>query len=148
MAIALPSCSSSTSDDVCSCVLTSLAHSLPAYTPSLPAPNYSHQPACGERSLQHSLGVGFRFRNPEHTFVKNCSKCAITLRGQDPGIKTPWYGRDEVINGFVSIEDPERVTSVDLLVRVPFNHPGTPILISIPRWTASWISPWPKASQK
>ncbi|TEB39630.1 hypothetical protein FA13DRAFT_1618864 [Coprinellus micaceus] len=116
MAIALASCSSSTSDDVCSCVLTSLAHSLPAYTPSPPAPNYSHQPACGERSLQHSLGAGFRFRNPDHMFVKTTGKYAITLRGQEPGIRTPWYGRDEIINGFVSIEDPERVTSVELLV--------------------------------
>ena len=94
------------------------------------------------------MGAGFRFRNPDHTFVKTAGKYAITLRGQEPGIKTPWYGRDEIVNGFVSIEDPERVTSVELLVRVPPHRLATRILIIASRWMASSTLPWPKASQK
>ncbi|KAF5338731.1 hypothetical protein D9611_013371 [Ephemerocybe angulata] len=99
----------------CTCILRCMAQCLPAYSPSPPAPDYSHSLACGERSLQHSLGPGFRHRNPEHTFTQKTGKVSLTLRGQEPGVKVPWYGRDEIITGFVSV-DPERVTDVSLQI--------------------------------
>ena len=108
--------------ELCSCVLSALTHSLPPYTPSPPAPSYSDHPACGERSLHYAAGARFRPRDPASTFVKQFAKAIVVLRGQEPNVRTPWYGRDEVISGFVAFQNPCRVSQVDILVR-PFFLP-------------------------
>ncbi|KAJ2917547.1 hypothetical protein MD484_g2889, partial [Candolleomyces efflorescens] len=106
---------------LCSCVLTALTHTLPPYTPSPPAPSYSDQPSCGETSLQHAPGSRFRQRNLASTYVKEFKKAKIVLRGQEANVQTPWYGRDEVISGFVAFEKRCRVSQVDILVEGKLN---------------------------
>ncbi|KAF6763746.1 hypothetical protein DFP72DRAFT_482401 [Ephemerocybe angulata] len=96
----------------CDCVLRSLAEGLPEYSPSPPAPDYSHTPHGGEMSLQHASGPGFRFRNPMQTYTEHLGKGSLTLRGQEPGTRVPWYGRGETISGFITTDSPERVTTI------------------------------------
>ncbi|KAJ2923693.1 hypothetical protein H1R20_g13403, partial [Candolleomyces eurysporus] len=116
MAVAPAVVSREPDSELCSCVLSALTHTLPPYTPSPPAPSYSDHPACGERSLHYAAGGRFRPRNPASTFVKQFAKATVVLRGQEPNVRTPWYGRDEVISGFVTFENACRVSQVDILV--------------------------------
>jgi len=96
-----------------------LNHCLPSYTPSPPAPDYTEDPAQGETSLGYSPRPGFRLRNPNCLFTKKIDdKVTLVLRGQEPDVENPWYGRDDLANGYLEFEEPERVTKITLLVRV------------------------------
>ncbi|KAG6829513.1 hypothetical protein H0H92_004315 [Tricholoma furcatifolium] len=92
---------------------------LPLYSPSEPSPNYSCEPACDERTLQHTPR---QMRStPTGVFIRRSGKTTVTLYDQEDGAATPVYGRYGEISGSLLIEDPQKVTQVTIKIEGTLN---------------------------
>ncbi|KAF7303631.1 hypothetical protein MIND_00592400 [Mycena indigotica] len=87
---------------------------LPPYTPPPPVPSYSPKPADDESIVAHTP----RIRElPTGSYIQRCGNDAVVLADQDPAAEIPSYGRQGLINGFVSVEERETVSEIVLKVK-------------------------------
>lgn len=99
--------------------IASLALQLPSYdSVSSAPPRYSSDPTGGEQSIQ--LTPRCRPR-PSGTFVKKDGRVTVTLVDQQEGATIPVFGRQSLVNGFVSLSSREAVSEVK--VKVGFCFP-------------------------
>jgi len=84
--------------------------SLPAYTPSSPAPSYSLTPANDEHRLAHTPQRARRI--PLGVFTKSSGSITLVLENQEPNTPCPSYGRQAAIRGSVILERSKGVSEV------------------------------------
>ncbi|KAJ7121650.1 hypothetical protein C8R44DRAFT_981705 [Mycena epipterygia] len=116
----------------CACFISSLTHScpifptmspcifdttsvLPPYTPAGLVPSYSREPAHDERLIEHTPRPKSRVFN--ENYLKKSGRDTLILADQDATADCPTYGRQALINGFVSLDDRETVSKVVLTVK-------------------------------
>ncbi|RXW25356.1 hypothetical protein EST38_g505 [Candolleomyces aberdarensis] len=92
---------------------TELRLDLPSYSPSVPAPQYSYEPACDEQRLQLTPSSSAGHRTPTGTFIKKSGKTTVVLTDQEEGTDSPSYGRYGNINGTLLLDESETVTEVE-----------------------------------
>jgi hypothetical protein len=87
----------------------------PRYSTSIPAPEYSVEPICGERTLQQTP----RSSQPvaESTYIRHSRKTTVVLHNQEENAKMPSYGRGASITGSVLFESDDSVSKVVVEVR-------------------------------
>ncbi|KAJ2917041.1 hypothetical protein MD484_g3397, partial [Candolleomyces efflorescens] len=101
---------------MCSLFETELGLDLPSYSPSVPAPLYSCEPACDEQRLQLTPSTSAGHRTPTGTFIKRSGKATVLLGDQEEGAESPSYGRHGDINGTLLLDESETVTEVELKI--------------------------------
>ncbi|TFK24933.1 hypothetical protein FA15DRAFT_591487 [Coprinopsis marcescibilis] len=89
---------------------------LPDYSPSVPAPSYSHEPSGDEQRLEHTPSTRLAGSQPTGTFIKKSGKTTIILNDQENGASIPSYGRHGCINGALLFEQHELITEVEFEV--------------------------------
>lgn len=95
---------------------------LPSYSPSLPSPSYSCEPACDEQRLDHTPRP-VRLRSaPTGTFIKKSGKLTLVLYDQEDGVDIPSYGRMGSVVGTLCLDNPDPVVEVVLKVSVGNSH--------------------------
>lgn len=87
---------------------------LPRYSPSSPAPDYSVEPACGERTLEQTPRS--TRPPPESTFIKKSGKTTVILHNQEAGASIPTYGRNATVAGSVLFDSADCISEVVLHV--------------------------------
>jgi len=87
---------------------------LPLYTPSVPSPEYSYDPAYDERTLQSTPSI--HHPPPTGTYTKKSRKVTVTLFEQEDDAKIPTFGRRGLITGTIYLENHELIYRVVLKV--------------------------------
>ncbi|KAJ6571301.1 hypothetical protein B0H19DRAFT_936582 [Mycena capillaripes] len=88
---------------------------LPPYAPSSVVPSYSPEPGLDERLVQHSPRI--KPRSFTGNYVQKSGRDTIVLTAQDEHAEVPTYGRQALIDGFVSLEDRDMVSEVVLKIK-------------------------------
>jgi hypothetical protein len=87
---------------------------LPVYTPSVPSPEYSCDPACDEKTLQQTPRVNRP--PPTGAYTKISGGVTVTLFDQENDADIPTYGRRGHVNGTIYFEYHELISQVVLKV--------------------------------
>jgi hypothetical protein len=77
-------------------------------------PSYTAHPRGDEQTL--GLAVGERRASGVSNWTKKVGHATLTLTGQTPNSESPVYGRNSGVQGFVTLDSPEDVASVQLKV--------------------------------
>ncbi|KXN88093.1 hypothetical protein AN958_07552 [Leucoagaricus sp. SymC.cos] len=85
---------------------------LPRYSASVPIPDYSFEPRCGERTLEQTPRSSRPL--PEATYIRQSGGTTVVLHNQEAGAKRPTYGREATIAGSALFESSDRVSEVSL----------------------------------
>lgn len=85
---------------------------LPRYSASVPAPDYSFEPLCGERTLEQTPRQ--TRPAPESTFIRRSGKSTVVLHNQEDNVRMPSYGRGAPIAGSVLFDSSSNVYEVVL----------------------------------
>lgn len=87
---------------------------LPRYSASVPTPDYSFEPGCGERTLEETP----RSLRPvtESTYIKQSGKTTVVLHNQEENARMPSYGREGAISGSVLFDSSDNICEVGLEV--------------------------------
>ncbi|KAF8895614.1 hypothetical protein BD779DRAFT_1668859 [Infundibulicybe gibba] len=101
--------------------MTNQGHSLPQYTPSLPAPSYSSSLSCGEQLLEQTPRTSTSRSTPTGTYVKKLGNTVLLLNDQEDGVEQPTYGRGGTISGILCFEDSEGISEVVVKVNGKLN---------------------------
>ncbi|KAJ7121631.1 hypothetical protein C8R44DRAFT_705551 [Mycena epipterygia] len=88
---------------------------LPPYTPAGLVPSYSPEPGHNERLIEHTPRSKSRVFTGN--YLKKSGRDTLVLTDQDASAEFPTYGRQALINGFVSLGDRETVSKVVLTVK-------------------------------
>ncbi|KAJ7069546.1 hypothetical protein C8F01DRAFT_1078096 [Mycena amicta] len=88
-----------------------LTGSLPIYSPSLPSPCYSLDPAHDETILDVSPYHRSPRPLPTGIFTKPCGSATVVLLNQQVGVRVPSYGRRGSVRGTLML-DPESTSAV------------------------------------
>lgn len=92
-------------------------YELPQYSPSVPAPDYTFEPACGEWVLEYTPRS--TQPAPESTFIKQAGKITVVLHNQEENATTPSYGRGATVAGSVLLDSSDNICEVVLKVHLP-----------------------------
>ncbi|TFK40753.1 hypothetical protein BDQ12DRAFT_601824 [Crucibulum laeve] len=96
--------------------LDSSASVLPSYSPSVPAPLYSSEPACGELLLEHTPRSRSLRPPPTSSFIKKMGSVTLVLNEQEENVDMPSYGRHAVISGTVCFG--ECHTTAEVIIQI------------------------------
>lgn len=94
---------------------------LPTYEPSVPSPDYTHEPTNDERTLQQTPNSTIL---PETgTYVKESDNVVVTLFEQEKDAVMPKYGRQDIISGTIVLENTELIHRVIVKVSLANSIP-------------------------
>jgi len=89
-----------------------MSFDLPQYSITGPAPDYSFEPACGERTLQQTPS-SIR-PTTETTFIRKSGSITVVLHNQEDGVRMPSYGRAALIAGSLLFDSNDSICEVVL----------------------------------
>lgn len=106
---------------------------LPRYSATAPAPDYSYEPGCGERTLQQAPRSSRQVANS--SLIKHSGKTTVVLHNQVERAKIPSYGRGAAISGSLLFDTSDNISEVALQVYIRIQALDKVIPISKPLGT-------------